>query len=332
MKVCRRHAFTLVELLVVIAIIGVLVALLLPAVQAAREAARRSQCSNNLKQFGLALANYASQKESFPAGLYQENKNGKYQGDAFFIRILPFMEQQAVYSQWDFKNRANNSLTQTSPAAADLPFMLCPTDQPAERVVNLPSDSVGNSGNAFKGFYGVTSYAGNHGTRNYYPYNITLKTYQDKPDGVLFTTGPNSAPKNDQKPVALREIGDGTSNTILMGEHVNKDDDFDDIPESLRSSLLRHQWAIWGWSGGFKGLGHVTRSSFQPINYTAKNCPKPVSNYDCQDYCLMGWSSGHPSGAQLVFCDGSTRFVSDSISTIALSAVSTRDEGEVAYE
>src|SRR5262249_36767247 len=100
----KRNAFTLVELLVVIAIIGILVALLLPAIQAAREAARRAQCTSNLKQLGIALHNYiGAKKDVLPGGMYQEFKApGGYQGDTFFVYLMPYMENQIIYDRWDF--------------------------------------------------------------------------------------------------------------------------------------------------------------------------------------------------------------------------------------
>jgi prepilin-type N-terminal cleavage/methylation domain-containing protein/prepilin-type processing-associated H-X9-DG protein len=326
----NKRGFTLVELLVVIAIIGVLVALLLPAVQAAREAARRSQCSNNLKQLGLAMANYLANTEELPAGLTQ--MSGPYRGQTFFVALLPFMEQQAVFAQWDRTNLARNSATPSSPTAAQIPTMICPSDQPAERVCDFSTMPAGNHGIAYVGYYAVTSYAGNHGTRNYYPTNIPIPLGEVKPDGVLFSTGPNSAPLEDQEPVSLPEIVDGTSNTILMGEKYNVDPVFDGMPTGVRSGLLIHQWSLWGWTGGFKGLGHVFRSSNQPINSQTPGTCASAANYDCQDNRLMGWGSGHVGGANLVFCDGSTRFINDSISTISLAAFSTRAQQEVLVE
>src|SRR5262245_2414693 len=119
----KRSAFTLVELLVVIAIIGILVALLLPAIQAAREAARRTQCMNGLKQLGLAAHNYMSaKKDQLPGGVFQQSNTdlpahntqgaaGSYQCDTFFVFLMPYMEQQQIYDNWSFTDRKKNSET-----------------------------------------------------------------------------------------------------------------------------------------------------------------------------------------------------------------------------
>jgi prepilin-type N-terminal cleavage/methylation domain-containing protein/prepilin-type processing-associated H-X9-DG protein len=329
----RVAGFTLVELLVVIAIIGVLVALLLPAVQAAREAARRSQCTNNLKQFGLAVANQVSAKrDELPAGLTQDS--GPYRGVSFFVYLLPYMEQQAVFSRWDFKNLNLNSATETSPTATQIPMFVCPSDEPTDRVVNFSTMPSGNHGLAYPGYYAVTSYAGNGGTRSYYS-NDSID------DGVFYTTGPagicyqRTAPtpcERHNDPVELQQITDGTSNTILGGEKYNVDPAFDALAPNSRSGLLIHQWSLWGWTGGFKGVGHVLRSSSEPINFTAANCGTISSGYSCQDRRLNNWGSGHPSGATILFCDGSARFMSDSTSTITLAALSTRAGDEVVNE
>ncbi len=322
------RAFTLVELLVVIAIIGVLVALLLPAVQAAREAARRSQCTNNLKQMGLATANYLSaRRDTLPSGLTQQT--GPFRGVSFIVSLLPFMEQQTIYAQWDFVNLAKNSLTATSPAGQLIPTLLCPSDQPAETVIQFAAIPAGSTMN-YPGFYAITSYAGNHGSFSYYPNNIPKTELQ--PDGVLFLTGAGSVPMPMQDPAKLSSVEDGTSNTILGGEKYNVDPAFDAIPVTNRSGLLIHQWAQWGWTGGFKGNGHVLRSSAEPINFTAADCGATASGYSCQDRRLQGWGSGHPSGATFVFLDGSARFVADNISTITLAAQSTRAGSETVSE
>ncbi len=331
MRDSTRRGFTLVELLVVIAIIGTLVALLLPAVQAAREAARRSQCSNNLKQFGLAVQNYISGNEYYPDGYWQTYR-GTYKGVSFFVPLLPFMEQQNIYDLWDYPQLKQGEfyhlkaklLTPESPAAADINSFHCPSDTPEERVIYFKT-SPGGSGMLYPGYYSNTSYAGNYGTRNYY-------SNQSIPDGIFFLTGPESFPEDDQEPAKLSQVADGTSNTFLMGERYNFDPIFDTIDEHHRNGLLIHQWSLWGWTGGYKGNAHLTRSSFQPINTVVPPSCQGASNYDCQDDRLMGWGSGHPGGATIGLADGSTRFVSDSISTIALAAYGTRDGGEIVSE
>lgn len=334
MRSRRDAAFTLVELLVVIAIIGVLVALLLPAVQAAREAARRAQCTNNLKQVGLATANYlGTKKDLLPGGAIQDQKfgtgtTGPYRGVTFFVYLLPFIEQQAVYARWNFKDLSKNSLNADAPTATQIGSFLCPSDDPAEKVVDFSTMPGGNHGLAYPGYYAVTSYSGNGGTQSYYPNSIIVNTAKGdtKPDGVLMLTGPNSAPMTNQTPVKLPEISDGTSNTFLGGEKYNVDLEFDAMDAGQRSGLLIHQWGLWAWTGGFKATGHVLRSSAFRINYNVAECKSQgaPSGYTCQDARLNAWGSGHPAGANFVLCDGSTRFVSDSIATQTLAAYSTR--------
>jgi prepilin-type N-terminal cleavage/methylation domain-containing protein/prepilin-type processing-associated H-X9-DG protein len=318
----RSPGFTLVELLVVIAIIGILIALLLPAVQAAREAARRSQCTNNLKQLGLAMHNHLSVRKIFPSGMTQDLDPSPYRGIPFFVYLLPHIEEQSTFQRWDFTNLANNSLTISSPTATIVPTFLCPSDNPAEKVCNFPSVPVGNSGIAYPGYYAVTSYAGNHGTRSYYPTSCIA-------DGILFTTGKHSAPDPNQKPVRPAAVTDGLSKTILMGERYNVDPVFDSMPSSNRSGLLIHQWALWGYTGGYKATGQLTRGAVtEAINTQAPPSCTGSSGYQCQDERLMSWGSGHPGGVNFVMADGSARFTSENIASVNLSAMSTRNKSE----
>lgn len=318
----RALGFTLVELLVVIAIIGILIALLLPAVQAAREAARRSQCLNNVKQLGLAMHNHLSVRKIFPSGMTQD-LDGPYRGIPFFVYLLPHIEEQSTFARWDFTNLANNSAGISAPTATSIPTLLCPSDSPAEKVCNFSTLPSGNHGIAYPGYYAVTSYAGNHGTRNYYPTSAIA-------DGILFTTGKNSAPDPYQKPIKPAAVTDGLSKTILVGERYNVDPVFDSMPSSNRSGLLIHQWALWGYTGGFKATGQVLRSGFQPINSQAPPSCQGSSGYTCQDNRLMGWGSGHPGGANVGMGDGSARFLSENIASVNLLALSTRSKGEAA--
>lgn len=344
------RAFTLVELLVVIAIIGILVMLLLPAIQAAREAARRSHCSNGLKQLGLAAQNYMSaRKEVLPGGVYQQANSdlpthtsgaGSYQGESFFVYLMPYMENQTIYDSWSFTDRAKNSATDKSPAAQVIGTMLCPSDNPAEKVCYFASIPSGNHGMTFPGYYAVTSYSGNHGTKNYYPSDndasddgmFYVWASNNSSAGVCYTRPSPKPCVRHYRGVALKSVTDGTSKTLLFGEKYNDDPAFNTLADSARSGLLIHQWSLWGWTGGFKMAGHVTRSGgSMPINYRV--VPSACGGgYTCQDWKLRAWGSGHPGGSQFVFADSSTRFISDSISQVTLAALSTRATDEVMQE
>jgi prepilin-type processing-associated H-X9-DG protein len=328
--------------LVVIAIIGILVALLLPAIQAAREAARRTQCSNNLKQLGLALHNYISaKKDILPGGLFQEKRANVYQGESFFVRLMPYMEEQAVYDNWSFTDRQKNSAIETSPAARLIPNLLCPSDNPAEKVCFFPNP-ITAANMAFWGYYSVTSYSGNHGTMNYYPTGAGCGPLSTD-DGMFYVfSAPgsmdgveyvhiNGSRLRPDKGVALKTVMDGTSKTLLFGEKYNSDPDFDAKYSSL-SGLLIHQWSLWGWTGGFKGTGHVTRSGgiTQAINQQSAGCTLGATC--CQDVRLRTWGSGHPGGANFVMADASTQFITDSINPGTLAAISTRNGGETPPE
>lgn len=200
----RRIArgFTLVELLVVIAIIGILIALLLPAVQSAREAARRKQCTNNLKQLGLACQNYASTKKHLPIskGWSGQDLNGK----GWILDVLPYIEQQVVYGQ--FKPYLNGNMSSSSgilhpncrvALRTPIPGLRCPTDQTSEATSKVqfqvePYETV------------VTSYKGVAGT------NIDCRTTKNC-DGVLWLS-------TFLKPTKFSMITDGTSHTMMIGE------------------------------------------------------------------------------------------------------------------
>ena len=203
----RNDGFTLVELLVVIAIIGVLIALLLPAVQAAREAARRTSCSNNLKQLALASHNHHDVKKSLPEGLFQNQDDSsiRYYGYTLFPQLFPFMEQTTLSDRWDFSDDGvaamSNGLdaagnpSQDALTAFTIPSLLCPSDDIGAGAVELTYTGSGYP----TGWFGMTSYVGSCGT-----YSTYFQSSAMQDDGSYFMTGPNSQPGWWQKQPSRR--------------------------------------------------------------------------------------------------------------------------------
>jgi prepilin-type N-terminal cleavage/methylation domain-containing protein len=233
----RRAGFTLVELLVVIAIIGILVALLLPAVQSAREAARRMQCQNNMKQLGLALHNYHDTNNIFPCSSIWNSasdmdvKNNANLRQNWVIAILPFCEQQNLYNQFDLTKpipHANNAL----PRATNLAFMICPSDGFAKKLFSGAgsSDTSNLGANWARGCYGA------NGTL------ALLRSGSDENNGGGEDSG--GWKSNNRRGVmganiaiGIDGIKDGTSNTILVGE--------------LRAGVVAFDSrGVWAMSGG----------------------------------------------------------------------------------
>lgn len=282
-----RSGFTLVELLVVIAIIGVLVALLLPAVQAAREAARRAQCTNNLKQIGLALHNYHDTHQTFPSGVLSDRHGTRPTGDngqefGWLVLILPMMEQQPMYDQlaptrrplWQLLNDPDRDIVQTP-----ISSYRCPSDRTGNTVQGTPQTMDFNGPRAQVGtnyFGGTTSYLGNGG---YWELNTSVAQGR----GLLYR---NSA-------IRFRDIIDGTSNTFAAGER-----DFD-----CSSGV---------WAGTRNSTGPGPRGN----NYQLGRVSIPLnfkSNPTGNNSCCEGFSSAHPGGANFLLADGAVRFVSETI-------------------
>src|SRR6056297_612913 len=341
----NRKGFTLVELLVVIAIIGILVALLLPAVQSAREAARRMSCQNNMKQLGLASHNFESSFKRFPPGLttFVNDRPRDWYGNTVFTHILPFMEQQSIYDMWDwnetFEAAIRNTSDPTNPrlksrdaASAQLvPSYLCPSDFAQESVFELNYRRTGYA----TGFFSLSSYLANGGTHSTYFRDTDM---QD--DGMFYMTGEDSQPesyqrflKDDAAAARFADCVDGTSQTLLFGERFHFDRFFDARLHNVSQRFSRYpigHWGAWAWTGGGNGTTHVFGSTRVPPNYEVpEDAP---SSYASVNLRVSAFGSGHTGGVNFAFTDGSVSFISDQINMVTYRALSTRSGSEIVEE
>src|SRR5262245_6702397 len=314
----RRRGFTLVELLVSIAIIGVLLALLLPAVQKVREAANRIACANKLRQIGLATQNYHDTNGKFPTGAHLPVLVGNRPtgGTNLWIELLDYFEQDNLHKKWDYyDNRKNVAGGINAIQAHVIQLLICPSDPLPAAVVELEA---GVAPHWSWGFYGMSSYGGNAGTRSFLPGPLPAFPGISR-DGIFWIGSC----------VRLTEItnGDGTSNTFLFGERYHRDSAYDEqIPVFFPGIAPIAEIGKWGFVAGPGGImGNVTLHSAVPINY---RMPTEGDALELQNrFCAFG--SGHVHGANFAFADGSAHFISDSVALSTLQALSTRASGEV---
>ena len=325
----NKSGFTLVELLVVIAIIGILIGMLLPAVQQVREAARRIECGNNLRQVALAAMNYESANSKFPPGVEQERLENNFQGHSVFYFILPFMEQQNVFTTMDGDIPLNNVVADPADlrASSVIPALLCPSDTLGTESLPFPSTGTPSA------FYGGTSYRGNAGER---PFFATSSSN----DGMFMAVGPDARRAADADPgveVTFGAISDGSSNTVLFGEFLHLDQNFDTFAAiGWTSGSDIRGWSRWYPAGGDRGLSNIFGGGFAPINFTIPwaegEAGAPGSRngwFIFEDQRLSSFGSAHPGGANLVYSDGSTHFITDTIAQNILRLRCVRNDGEV---
>ncbi len=307
-RIRSRSAFTLVELLVVIAIIGILVALLLPAIQAAREAARRTQCINNLKQIGLALQNYHDTYQKFPmANVVRNLSSTPLYGDGWtwHARILPQLEQGTLYDQVsDVMGTDSGTHTSAKQRLAGRDTVLTVFQCPSH-----PRGSI-NTGSGKYG-YQICTYNGVCGTTVFNDDQLDQATDVGyKGNGMFFM---NSE-------VRMADVTDGTTNTFIVAEVQDDFKDGTDLPGSDRKYCFAEDSDNNPPTDITEYL--VGMESNDPINANHQSSPGVYSNNG--EYT----GSYHPGGAQFLLVDGSTRFISDSIDMTTYMALGTRDKGE----
>ena len=299
----RSHSgFTLVELLVVIAIIGILIALLLPAVQAAREAARRSQCSNNMKQLGLALHNYHDVYNVLPpGGMRDVSTTILANGLAWNVLILPFMEQQPLYDQFNFLLTPDNSCAgapNTTIARTPVAGFLCPS---GTKLYDGASTTIHTA-----------HYVGIMGPKGTNPVTNTAYSVQNGTgysghggfarDGTMYY---NSE-------VKFRDILDGTANTLLVGE---------------LSHDKANCYRLWP-RGIYDNHSRSTKNITYSINAFAYGATTTTIYPSMPEFNDVSMSSNHPGGAQFTIADGSTRFLSETVDITLYRSAASRNGGE----
>lgn len=330
------RGFTLVELLVVIAIIGVLIALLLPAVQAAREAGRRSQCSNNGRQIGLALHNYHSVYGVFPPGLLNSGASAKtnYEGGVKntpgWALLLPFVEQQPLWDQLDFRYAFGRGYREDA-GNSDADIVLPDVNAPhlATRISAYECPSARNMG-------------------EFVPYNTTYTNYLTNPQGAyrtnwFFSAGVVSETSNpyqnygsdirqgmfgSQQGCTFAQIQDGSSNSLACGEGIGN------IPGVCGGvhwgpiALFGNYSNIFGRVESSSNKSPITFSWIQKANFSinTKVQYSSTTSHTCRTAWVFG--SDHPGGANFILGDGSVRFLAETLDYLTLCQLAYIHDGD----
>lgn len=302
----KFRGFTLVELLAVITIISVLIALLLPAIQAARESARRSRCTNNLKQIGIAAQNYHAQYETFPPGAPQHQRKREI-SISWHVFLLPYLELSSIYEE--IGPNQEGGADNFAPGRLQISAFVCPSD----------SDTISDAGSPItqKSSYMGVGGAGKKGE---------LLDLENKDCGDLFIDGVLYARSRTR----IGDIVDGTSNTLLIGERT-----FRIREKPISSWMTGAYWSL----GTFDAVQHMcsisTKNVVWPINadpnvygYCSPEVPPGAEVMMCNDLVFGSWHAG--GGANFILADGSVHFFSESIDMTVLRDLATRGGGEAA--
>ena len=344
-RATNRFGFTLIELLVVIAIIAILIALLLPAVQQAREAARRTQCKNNLKQIGLAMHNYHDTFNMFPISMSWGRINGNQNWDrrqqfSDKVYMLPYIDQAPMYERTNWN---------------DFPWSPWNTGSNIEQSARLPVFNCPSNGyiNA-NGANGNFTYAINVGVLNYAPNGTVVSGHHVRfHNGIAHYT---NWPGESASPVNISSVTDGTSNTVAYSE-------FGMVPcdtgQTGRKTMQMHHWVTApgaphttlrqeclnnvghvgdcgrhngrgaAWAASFVGWGSAYSHNMNP---NEKPCFEAQHHSDWRGSTMLSASSYHVGGVQVLMTDGAVRFVSENIDNGTWVSLGTRNGGETVGE
>lgn len=328
-RAVRKSGFTLIELLVVIAIIGVLIALLLPAVQMARESARRMQCQGNLKQIGLALHNYHDAHSAFPMGAHRQRTTGGT-GTSWWPALLPELGESAIYDKFNFEDKQAGLPLGYLPNAdvvhnKTFGFMYCPSSPLPISITNALSLTIA-----------LPSYAGIAGSSN------DPGVFSEARVNTCCTTGATAGQVSAggiliaNQALNARDISDGGTKTIIVGEVSNF------VYSATGAPLNPSVGFPHGWYTGTNGDGtpgtfkSATGTGSVPITYNVTTIMHPINTRDASLPGIRQGSgpnnpliSAHSGGVNVLFADGRVDFVDESIELLLLRKMATRDDGQL---
>ncbi len=341
-----KLGFTLIELIVVVGVISTLVSLLLPAVQQARESARRLQCRNNLKQIGLALANYESQHRVFPQMCFQSNgKNPSaaalitgWQGFSALSMLLPNLDQAALYQQIDFNLLAMSQAPNSQLKNTEIAAFRCPTDQPGSTVRGAGNNYVVSGGPSLimisqRPGQTMVGQIAPHEQIGMFNIRRTIRS-RDLLDGSSQTIALSEAILGDGSPSGLGPMAQYSMGDVITGapfpsgfpNTFASTEQLSDYAQNCRSSTNRHySTSHREWINGMPG-----QTAFNTLN--PPNSPHPDCHEcaNCDWYDSRGvWSarSHHTGGVNVLMADGAVRFVSDSVDTLTWQRLGSISDG-----